>query len=147
MRRLSWPGTFLFCRFLPALFVVFLGAVCVWQSSIMIRDGQWGMSLLLIAFLGGAGMIGWWRASVWDAWVSDDMLVLRRGRAHEDIPIGRLTKLEVPMESLQLLLTVWVHWTDTTGAPRTARFLTWRTPEWTAFRQRVITRYPVLPSG
>ena len=141
MHRLSWPGLLVASYVLPALVI---GITLFEVSSLptgLARDGQWGVLALFIVL--GAGFLGIWLSymgNVYDVWMGNDVLVLRRGVRRLELPIDCLTRIEAPVESVRLFPEVWLHWTDETGARRTARFITARSPHLDALRTRVTAR-------
>jgi hypothetical protein len=143
--RLSAPDTVLWFRVAPAvatgLFLVGLGSAI----PDMGKDRAWGAIILLILFAIAAVIISLWRSAVYEVWLSDDKLILKRGRHRLMVPLSNIDSIEVPVRSFRFSTIAWVHWTDSTGAHRLARFPVSRTPEWENFTATLARQYRDRP--
>jgi len=139
--RLSAPDTVLWFRVAPTvgtgLFLVALGSAI----PDMGKDRAWGAIILLILFAIAAVIISLWRSAVYEVWLSDDKVILKRGRQRLLVPLSNIDSVEVPVESFRFSQIAWMHWTDSTGAHRRARFPASRVPEWENFRAMLASRH------
>lgn len=145
MTRLSAPDTVFWFRVAPAvatgLFLAGLGSAI----PDMGKDRAWGAIMLLMLFAIAAVVLSLWRSAVYEVWLSDDKLILKRGRHRLLVPLSNIDSVEVPVQSFRFSKIAWLHWTDTTGAHRLARFPISMAPEWENFRAMLASRHRDLP--
>lgn len=142
--RLSAPETVLWARVAPAaLFLVSMYAAATQLLPELWRAHAWfGIVLVLMGLAAVAGF-SVWNARAYDVWLSDDTLILRRGRRSTQIPLSAVTNVEVPL--FQRCPMAWLHWRDPSGKRNTAQFFILRSAAWENFRREVTDRATVRP--
>lgn len=131
--RLSAPDTVLWFRVAPAL-VTALFLLCLSTAlPDVLHDRAWGELPILALFAAASVILSVWRAAVYEVWLSDDILILKRGRRSLVVPVSEVDGVEVPAQSFRFSPIAWMHWTDPTGVHRFARFPVTRSPDWANF--------------
>lgn len=153
MTRLSAPDTVLWFRVAPAVATAFFALCLTSAVPDMWDERAWGELFVLALFAGAAALLSLWRASVYEVWLSDDKLIMKRGRHSVVVPLSEVDGVEVPAQSFRFSPIAWMHWTDPTGAHRVARFPVSRSPDWASFctllaergRERPTANRPAAP--
>lgn len=144
-QRISWRWTFAYRYVFSAIVLGSAQVACVWWTWDSARSHHWVETAMGIVAVGLSCAA--WRGvgrGVYDVWLRDDTIILRRGRRCTEVPLARVSSVEVG-DRARLTRMVSLYWTDEAGVQRRARFAVTDSPNWTALLERLTNRVPHVP--
>ena len=140
-QRISWAWTHATYRVLPAISYSLCAVFGLWWAWESVRSKAWtqaGMGVLAAVLC--CELMRRVRG-LYDVWIRDRVLILRRGQTQLEVPLDRVTSVYVSVRAV-FARGVSVYWTDDSGVERRARFAVTDSPAWLALLRRLTRRVP-----